>query len=158
MKLAEILTLPLTQNRVSASSKKKVLEHLASLVAGHYSFLNEGALLTNLNNRERLGSTGIGKGIAIPHCRLENCDRVIGAFITLSQAVEFDAIDSEPVDLIFVLVVPQEATSEHLDLLGQLAQRFNDDTFCADVREASNDETLFALMTEPRETSPADDG
>ncbi|GAA3973203.1 PTS IIA-like nitrogen regulatory protein PtsN [Allohahella marinimesophila] len=154
MKLSEILAPALTQHRVSASSKKKVLEYIAHLVAGHYSFLNETALLANLNNRERLGSTGIGKGIAIPHCRLENCDRVIGAFITLGTPVEFDAIDNEPVDLLFVLVVPQEATSEHLDLLGQLAQKFNDEAFCEEVRAADNSTQLFELIT--REGTQAD--
>ena len=70
----------------------------------------KNTLFNNLVCRERLGSTGIGQGIAIPHCRLENCDRVIGALITLKDKIDFDSIDNQPVDLLFVLIVPQEAT------------------------------------------------
>ncbi len=143
--IESIISPALTRSRVEGSSKKKVLEYIAGLVAEHFPFLDENALFTNLICRERLGSTGIGQGIAIPHCRLENCDRVIGALLTLDSKIPFDAIDNEPVDLLFVLIVPQEATSEHLDLLSQLAQKFNDAEFCEQLRQCTNDEALFAL-------------
>lgn len=138
-----IISPALTRCGVAGSSKKRVLEYIAHLVAEHFSFLDENALFNNLICRERLGSTGIGQGIAIPHCRLENCDRVIGALITLSEKVPFDSIDNQPVDLLFVLIVPQEATSEHLDLLSQLAQKFNNPAYCDALRNCQSDTELF---------------
>ncbi|OZG70544.1 PTS IIA-like nitrogen-regulatory protein PtsN [Hahella sp. CCB-MM4] len=143
--IESIISPALTRCQVAGSSKKKVLEFIAQLVAQHYPFLDENALFTNLICRERLGSTGIGQGIAIPHCRLENCDRVIGALITLKEKIPFDAIDNEPVDLLFVLIVPQEATSEHLDLLSQLAQKFNDRSYCEKLRNCEDDQGLFEI-------------
>ncbi|ABC31995.1 PTS IIA-like nitrogen-regulatory protein PtsN [Hahella chejuensis KCTC 2396] len=146
--IESIISPALTRCGVSGSSKKRVLEYIANLIAQHFPFLDENAIFTNLVCRERLGSTGIGQGIAIPHCRLENCDRIIGALITLKDKIPFDAIDNEPVDLLFVLIVPQEATSEHLDLLSQLAQKFNDRRFCEHLRDCDNDETLFRRVLE----------
>ena len=143
--IESIISPALTRSQVAGSSKKKVLEFIAQLVAQHFPFLDENALFTNLVCRERLGSTGIGQGIAIPHCRLENCDRVIGALITLAEKIPFDAIDNEPVDLLFVLIVPQEATSEHLDLLSQLAQKFNNRSYCEKLRHCEDDQALFKI-------------
>lgn len=146
-----IIAPALTRCAVAGSSKKRVLEFIAHLVAEHFSFLDENALFNNLVCRERLGSTGIGQGIAIPHCRLEHCDRVIGALITLQDKVPFDAIDNQPVDLLFVLIVPQEATSEHLDLLSQLAQKFNNPAYCARLRACRSDEELYQTAMTPVE-------
>jgi len=143
--IESIISPALTRCRVEGSSKKKVLEFIARLISEHFPFLDENALFTNLVSRERLGSTGIGQGIAIPHCRLENCDRVIGSLITLDKKIEFDAIDNEPVDLLFVLVVPQEATSEHLDLLSQLAQKFDEAGYCEQLRNCEDDAALFQV-------------
>jgi nitrogen PTS system EIIA component len=145
--LQSILSPALTRCGVPGGSKKRILETIAKLVAEHYPFLDENAIFNNLVCRERLGSTGIGQGIAIPHCRLENCDRVIGALITLEQKIPFDAIDNEPVDLLFVLIVPQEATSEHLDLLSQLAEKFNDRGYCEKLRACPTDEALYELAS-----------
>lgn len=146
--LQSILSPALTRCGVPGGSKKRILETIAKLVAEHFPFLDENAIFNNLVSRERLGSTGIGQGIAIPHCRLENCDRVIGALLTLEQKIPFDAIDNEPVDLLFALIVPQEATSEHLILLSQLAEKFNDRDFCARLRNCRSNEELFALAME----------
>jgi PTS system nitrogen regulatory IIA component len=144
-----IIAPALTRCSVAGSSKKRVLEYIAHLVAEHLVFLDENTLFNNLICRERLGSTGIGQGIAIPHCRLENCDRVIGALITLKEKIPFDSIDSQPVDLLFVLIVPQEATSEHLDLLSQLAQKFNNPLYCQTLRNCKTDSELYqAAMTQ----------
>ena len=145
--IQSILTPELTQCGLPGGSKKKVLEEVARVIAGHHQELEEHAIFENLVARERLGSTGIGQGIAIPHSRLEDCDKVIGCLFTLEEKVAFDAIDNEPVDLLFVLLVPQEATSEHLELLSQIAEKFNDAAFCTALRNAESHEELYQLIT-----------
>ncbi len=150
--LQSILSPALTRCGVPGGSKKRILETIAKLVAEHYPFLDENAIFNNLVCRERLGSTGIGQGIAIPHCRLENCDRVIGVLLTLEQKIPFDSIDNEPVDLLFALIVPQEATSEHLDLLSQLAEKFNDRSYCEKLRACRSDTELYELVAAGRLT------
>ncbi|SFR51940.1 PTS IIA-like nitrogen-regulatory protein PtsN [Marinobacter daqiaonensis] len=142
-----ILAPELTLCGVSASSKKRILEFIAEKVAGHYPELDETQIFNNLVARERLGSTGIGQGIAIPHCRLEGCTRVVGALVTLKEGVAFDAIDNQPVDLLFTLIVPKEATSEHLELLSQLAEKFNERSFCDSLRACSGSDDLYRQMT-----------
>ncbi|MFW5824105.1 MAG: PTS IIA-like nitrogen regulatory protein PtsN [Marinobacter sp.] len=142
-----ILAPELTICRISGTSKKRILEFIAEKVAGQYPELDETQIFNNLIARERLGSTGIGQGIAIPHCRLDGCTRVVGALVTLEEGVAFDAIDNQPVDLLFTLIVPREATSEHLELLSQLAEQFNDRTFCDALRACTTARELYQKMT-----------
>jgi PTS system nitrogen regulatory IIA component len=142
-----ILVPELTLCQVSAFSKKRVLEFIAKQISQYDSALGETQIFNNLIGRERLGSTGIGQGIAIPHCRLEGLDRVIGVLITLKEGIEFDAIDNQPVDLVFALIVPKEATSEHLELLSQLAEKFNGRAFCDRLRECHDGSSLYERMT-----------
>ncbi|MCC4270387.1 MULTISPECIES: PTS IIA-like nitrogen regulatory protein PtsN [Marinobacter] len=143
-----ILAPELTLCKVPASSKKRVLEFIAERIHFQDEILSDTQIFNNLVSRERLGSTGIGEGIAIPHCRLEGLDRVIGVLMTLEEPVDFDAIDNQPVDLVFALIVPKEATSEHLELLSQLAERFNDSTFCARLRQCEDAANLYQRMAE----------
>ena len=145
-----ILVPELTLCSVPASSKKRVLEFIAEQIHLHNATLGDTQIFSNLIARERLGSTGIGQGIAIPHCRLEGLDHVIGLLITLSESVDFDAIDNQPVDLVFALVVPKEATSEHLELLSQLAEKFNDRAFCDRLRQSEDAITLYQRMISGR--------
>ncbi|MBQ0747032.1 MAG: PTS IIA-like nitrogen regulatory protein PtsN [Marinobacter sp.] len=145
--IESILAPELTLCKVPASSKKRALEFIAEQIRQHNDSLSESQIFNNLIARERLGSTGIGQGIAIPHCRLEGLEHVIGVLMTLEEAVEFDAIDNQPVDLVFALVVPKEATSEHLELLSQLAEKFNDRTFCDHIRQCEDAGTLYQRMT-----------
>lgn len=142
-----ILAPELTLCRVPASSKKRVLEFIAEQIHQHNGTLSETQIFNNLIGRERLGSTGIGQGIAIPHCRLEGLDHVVGVLLTLEESIEFDAIDNQPVDLVFALVVPKEATSEHLELLSQLAEKFNERAFCDRLRQCEDAATLYKRMT-----------
>ena len=130
-----------------ASSKKRVLEQAAGLLAVALEEPSAEQIFERLLERERLGSTGIGQGIAIPHCRLEGLDHVVGVLMTLEESVEFDAIDNQPVDLIFALIVPKEATSEHLELLSQLAEKFNERSFCDRLRQCEDASTLYQRMT-----------
>ena len=146
LSIQSILTPELTLCGVPGTSKKRVLELIAATVAQQNPELDENQIFNNLIARERLGSTGIGQGIAIPHCRLENCTHVIGMLVTLTQGIPFDAIDNMPVDLLFVLIVPQEATSEHLELLSQLAERFNNRGLCDKLRQCGDDRTLYQAI------------
>lgn len=142
-----ILVPGLTRKSFPGTSKKKVLEHIAEEIALAFPSMSENLLFDNLINRERLGSTGIGQGIAIPHSRMEECESVIGALFVLDEKISFDAIDNQPVDLLFVLIVPKEATSEHLELLSQIAEKFNDQALCAKLRNAGDNEALYEIMT-----------
>lgn len=142
-----ILVPGLTRKSFPGTSKKKVLEHIAEAIALAFPSMSENRLFDNLINRERLGSTGIGQGIAIPHSRMEECENVIGALFVLDEKISFDAIDNQPVDLLFVLIVPKEATSEHLELLSQIAEKFNDQALCEKLRNADDNEALYEIMT-----------
>ncbi len=138
-----ILSPELTQTGLPGSSKKKILQEVATQISRQYPQLEEDMIFENLITRERLGSTGIGQGIAIPHSRLENLDKVIGCLFTLEEQIDFDAIDNKPVDILFVLIVPLEATSEHLELLSQIAEKFNNAQFCEEIRRSENGQELY---------------
>ncbi|MCW8908198.1 MAG: PTS sugar transporter subunit IIA, partial [Sedimenticola sp.] len=104
-----------------------------------------------LLERERLGSTGLGNGIALPHARMAGVGEARGAFVQLQSKADFDAIDRQPVDLVFGLLVPEQATEEHLQLLARLATLFSDDSFCERLRKAGNPQALLDefILREP---------
>ncbi len=110
---------------VSGNSKKRVLEQISELICEHAPNLDAEEIFAGLIGRERLGSTGIGEGIAIPHCRLESCKQTTGALVRLQEPIDFDAIDGQAVDLLYVLLVPTEATEAHLQTLAALAEMFS---------------------------------
>ena len=143
MQLKTILTPGRTFCGVPGSSKKRVLENIALSICKDTTSLNPNQLFDRLIARERLGSTGLGQGIAIPHCRLGSCHSVIGTLIKLEQPVDFDAIDSQPVDLLFVLLVPEQATDEHLKVLAMLAELFSNQEFCHQLRAATDNHSLY---------------
>ncbi len=143
MQLDAILTPARTLCRISASSKKRVLETAAQLICQDLPGFDANMLFGNLVARERLGSTGLGQGIAIPHCRLKDLDRVVGSLITLEQPIDFESIDDRPVDILFVLIVPDEATQEHLNTLAALAELFNQSEFCVQLRAARDAGQLY---------------
>ena len=138
-----ILSPELTQTGLPGGSKKKILQEIATQISRQFPQLEEDAIFENLVARERLGSTGIGQGIAIPHSRIENLEQVIGCLFTLEEQIDFDAIDNKPVDILFVLIVPQEATSEHLELLSQIAEKFNHPEFCEEIRKSTSGQELY---------------
>ena len=131
---------------VEAASKKRVLEQLGQRLAESVPELTQDLVFDALLERERLGSTGLGKGIALPHARMAQVKHAIGACIKLNKGVDFDAIDSEPVDLAFAMLVPEQATDEHLQLLATLARMFSDDNFCAELRQSETDQAMFQLI------------
>ncbi|MDM1695193.1 PTS IIA-like nitrogen regulatory protein PtsN [Thiopseudomonas alkaliphila] len=146
IRLEQILTPSRCQVNALGGSKKRVLEQIAALIVSNCPQLDEDTLYENLIARERLGSTGFGDGIAIPHCRMEGCSTPISALLQLETAVDFDAIDGEPVDLFFVLLVPDDATDQHLELLRQVAQLLNQPEVCEQLRSASSSQALYQTV------------
>lgn len=134
-----------------AASKKRVLEEVAGLLASASEELNQGSVFDKLLERERLGSTGLGHGIALPHARVAGVTEARGAFVQLQTGADFDALDKQPVDLVFGLLVPEEATEEHLQLLAKLATLFSDEAFCKRLRKARDSAALLQefILQEP---------
>ncbi len=129
-----------------ATSKKRVLEEAASLLSHRQSSIDPEPVYERLMERERLGSTGLTNGVALPHARMPGVEAASGAFIRLATPVDFDAMDDKPVDLIFSLLVPEEATDEHLQLLAGLARLFSDEQLCERLRQTETPEQARALL------------
>ena len=147
MPLYSVLTAQRTFHNTPGKSKKRVLENIAQRISECSIDIDPQVLFESLIGREKLGSTGIGKGIAIPHCRLKQCNTIIGSLVKLQKPVDFDAIDNQPVDLLFVLLVPEEAHQEHLQVLASIAEKFSDTDFCHELRSANDAQTLFHRAT-----------
>lgn len=145
MDITRIVNPACTATSVQANSRKRVLEAASDLIAEHHPDLSARPLFDELMNRERLGSTGIGDGVAIPHCRLD-CSEIHGAMVVLDAPVDYDAIDDQPVDLLFVLVVPKEETSAHLELLAVLARMFSNADNRRLLRSADNGPELYQQL------------
>lgn len=143
MEIADILTRERTRCNVPGGSKKRVLEFLANLLANQNPEADQDTLYEQLLARERLGSTGIGDGVAIPHCRLPGFHQTIGMLLKLESPIDFDAIDGQPVDLVFALVVPEEHNDEHLQTLSRIAQLLQDPKQRARLRNTASDEVLY---------------
>lgn len=129
---------------VEAASKKRTLETVADLLSG--GGLSRDAIFDALLGRERLGSTGLGQGVALPHGRVPGNDRTLGAFIRLDNGVDFDAQDQQPVDLVFGLVVPEASTETHLQTLAAIARLFSDESVCQQLREADSAAQAHRLL------------
>jgi len=127
------------------SSKKKLLELIANITADP-TRLPESIIYTNLLNRERLGSTGLGQGFAVPHARLPDLEKTVGCFFRLKQPVNFESPDNLPVDLVFAIIIPQEATEEHLLILSSLARIFSDADICEAIRAANSKEEIEKII------------
>lgn len=128
-----------------APSKKRVLEHAARLLTANDDEPGTEQVFERLLDRERLGSTGLAGGVALPHARVPGIGRCRGAFLRLAEPVEFDALDGQPVDLVFALLVPEDATEAHLQLLAKLAAMFNDDGLRGRLRGADAEQVLKTL-------------
>jgi PTS system nitrogen regulatory IIA component len=146
MHIANLITPERVACCMQTSSKKRVLEQLSQMLAEDQPNLSADEIFDSLVGRERLGSTGLGHGIAIPHGRMNGLKAPIGAFVRLESGIDFDAMDRQPVDLLFALLVPQESTSEHLQLLAQLAQMFSDAAFSGQLRASQDSQALYQLL------------
>ena len=145
MKITDILTPAMTHCNLPGGSKKRVLENLSAFIVEQLGGDTEQAdsLFHSLVARERLGSTGIGEGIAIPHCRTPGIKRIHGCLAKLTSPVEFDAPDDQSVDLIFALVVPEEQNDEHLATLARIAALLQHERSRVALRKCRSHEELF---------------
>ena len=141
-----ILSPACTHVGVEARSKKGVLEHACQCLADAFPAIESRRLLEGLLVRERLGSTGLGEGVAIPHCRFERCDAPVACFLRTREGIDFDGPDDQLVDLLFVLAVPLHEQRIHLEILGALARAFDDPGNLASLRRAATDQELFDTL------------
>jgi PTS system nitrogen regulatory IIA component len=153
MEIADLITPRSVVAQLRATNKKQVLQELAKRGAA-ISGIHERTIYDVLIERERLGSTGIGMGIGIPHGRLPGLDTLCGIFARLDRPVPFDAIDDQPVDLIFLLLAPEGAGADHLKALARVSRLLRDRTVCEKLRGTDNADALYALLID-RTPSPA---
>ncbi len=148
IRLENILTPGRSLVNVPGGSKKRVLEQIAKVIAQDLIDLDSQTIFESLIAREKLGSTGFGNGIAIPHCRMAGCNAPLSAVLRLQTPVDFDAIDGAPVDLLFVLLVPEAATDEHLELLRQIASMLDREDVRQRLRQAPSNESLYQVVVD----------
>lgn len=147
MSIADLLSPARISLRTDIRSKKRALEEISALLANGAN-IEQKAIFTSLVNREKLGSTGLGQGVAIPHGRVRGLDASVGAVLRLSNGIDFESTDGEPTDLVFGLVVPEDCTEEHLEILRSLAEMFTDETFTQQLRNSKSDSELFELLSQ----------
>jgi PTS system nitrogen regulatory IIA component len=133
---------------LKVNSKKQAIQELAAKAA-RLTGQNERGIFDTLMQREKLGSTGVGNGIAIPHGKLPKLDKLFGMFARLERPVAFDALDGQPVDLVFLLLAPEAAGADHLKALARVARLLRDPDIARKLRESRDAEALFAVLTLP---------
>jgi nitrogen PTS system EIIA component len=148
MPLSELLVPQAVIPALKVGTKKQALQELAARAATLCG-RNEREILEVLTQRERLGSTGIGGGIAIPHGKLARLDRLFGVFARLERAIDFEALDGQPVDLMFLLIAPEGAGADHLRALAQVARLLRDPETARKLRESRDAESVYAVLTAP---------
>lgn len=149
MQLTEILTQGAVKVLGGCSSKKRLFHDLGELAAHSYS-TPAADVIDALIEREGLGPTGVGHGIALPHARLADVTQVHGIFLRLEKPVDFDSVDRQPVDLVFALLAPEEASVDHLRALALVSRTMCDPDVCAKLRANAEPATLHAILTEPQ--------
>ena len=132
---------------LEAGTKKQALQEMAKMAAP-ITGLDEHVIFDVLFAREKLGTTGVGQGIAIPHGKVENLKQVYGFFARLAQPINFEAIDEKQVDLMFMLLAPHDAGADHLKALAKVSRMFRDPEFCSSLRKSDNAKTLYSLLAE----------
>ncbi|MGV3479535.1 MAG: PTS IIA-like nitrogen regulatory protein PtsN [Sphingobium sp.] len=142
---SDILTPGTVVAGLSVSAKKQLFQQLAAL-AEKNGGIDARVVIERLSERERLGSTGFGGGVAIPHGKIEGLERVVGVFARLDQPIDFQAIDDMPVDIVFMLLSPPDAGAEHLKALARVSRALRDRPFLAKLRGAGSDDALYALL------------
>ena len=148
MNLQQLLSPDAVVTLAPGLSKKKVLEMIGDIAARQNPDINAHAAFDAMLARERLGSTGIGNGIALPHGRMDSTDKVVAVMVRLSQPIDFDALDNQPVDLLFALFVPSEQCQAHLATLAAVARTLSDKQTLKRLRQAGDDSELYRILTE----------
>ncbi len=148
MNIEDLLVTDLVYADFKASSKKQALQNLSRRWAEVHS-MDDRLVMEKLLDRERLGSTGVGKGVAIPHARIEGLTEISGAFARLAAPVDFDAVDDVPVDLVFMLFAPEDAGADHLKALARVSRLLRDSAACDKFRQTTNAGALYAMIVQP---------
>ena len=147
MEINDLISVESVDANLRVTSKKQALQELSKLAAG-ITGEHERGIFDVLMERERLGTTGVGNGIAIPHGKLPSIDRMYGVFARLEAPVDFQSIDEQPVDLVFLLLAPETAGADHLKALARVSRLLRDDSVCEKLRGTDDNEALYALLTE----------
>lgn len=154
MGLGSILKLDAVKTISSCTSKKRLFHDLGELAEASYG-LNATNVIDALIDREGLGPTGVGQGIALPHARLEGADKVVGLFLRLEKPLNFEAVDRQPVDLVFALIAPKDAGVDHLKALALVSRTLRDGGVCAKLRANNDQATLHTILTEMQASQAA---
>ena len=147
MELSEILKPAAVRTAGAFSSKKRLLQELADIAAASYG-IDASDTVNALLERENLGPTGVGHGVALPHARVAGLDHVVGVFLRIERGVDFSAVDRQPVDLVFALFAPEDAGVEHLKALALVSRTMRDASICAKLRANVDPLTLHTVLTE----------
>ena len=147
MNMSDILDQSAVRFAASVTSKKRLLQDIADHSESVYS-LKADEIFSALQNRENLGTTGVGRGVAIPHARLETLDRIVGLFTRLEKPVNFESLDKQPVDLVFTLLAPANDSPEHLKALAMVSRTLRSSDTCEKLRQNNAPTTLFSILTE----------
>lgn len=147
MELSEIISVDAVRAPLKATSKKRLLQDLAEFAEQIYGLPSE-TVYKSLMDREALGPTGVGRGVAIPHARFAGVTEVIGLFARLEKPVDFDSIDRQPVDLVFALFAPEAAGAEHLKALARVSRTLRSDSVCAKLRSTFDATAIYAILTD----------
>ena len=154
MEIADLITPDAVVAHLKAANKKQALQDLAKK-ASALTQLPDRRIFETLAEREKLGSTGMGQGVAIPHGRFAGIDRMMGFFARLDSPIEFEAMDDQPVDLMFMLMAPEGAGADHLKALARVSRLLRNQPICEKLRAASQPAALYALLTEPSASTQA---
>ena len=147
MQLTELFTPALSLIRAESKSKKRLFETVSQHISEHKPELESDEIFDALTERERLGSTGLGQGVAVPHCRLNSHNAgCTGVLVQLAQPIDFDAPDQQPVDILAFLLVSSEATQDHLDALSLIAKKLSDTDIRTALRAAGSPQALCDIM------------
>jgi PTS system nitrogen regulatory IIA component len=146
MIISDIISLDRTECAVNCQSKKRIFEVISEIAARENPSLEVGDILASIVSREKMGSTGIGNGIAIPHGRIDGIDDIVAVVVTSEEPIDFDAIDDRPVDIFFALLVPSEQTEEHLQTLSSIAQKLSDKDIVKTIRKATSKDQIIAAL------------
>ncbi len=154
MDLGDLISPQAVLSSIKCQSKKQVLLRMCAC-AQDITGIDKRDVFEVVMQRERLGSTGIGNGLAIPHGKLDALDRIVVVFARLEQPVDFEAIDDEPVDLVFLLLAPAGAGADHLKALSRISRLMREPAAAARLRQCITDDALFAVLSEPKASNAA---
>ena len=146
MVINDIISLDRTQCLVECHSKKRIFEVISEIAVQQSPELDQVEVLTSLLSREKMGSTGIGNGIAIPHGKIKGLGNMIAVIVTSNKPIEFDAIDSQPVDIFFAILVPEDQTDKHLQALSGIARKLSNKDIVKAVRRATTKNEIVAAL------------